>query len=463
MQREIHRKSVIDMLKRKIQSYLESYLKSDSNKMLIVAGARQVGKSYIIRRVGQRLFANFVEINMAEDCYGPRMFANAKTVEDFYINLSTIAGDRLKEKRNTLVFIDEIQAYDHLLSMVKFLKQDDRFTYIASGSLLGITLKETPTLPVGSITIKHMYPLDFEEFLWANGVGEEAIAAMETKINGREPLPEALHKRMMDLFRKYLIVGGLPDAVNSFVERKNIVEVREIQREIHHLYRVDAARYEQESQKKLKIQRIFEMIPSNLENKKKRMVAAKIEGKRQARMNDYADEFEYLIHAGVALQVQAISQPSYPIVENSGKNLLKLYPNDVGLFTGILYEEQIRAIMNDEGSVNLGSVYEAVVAQELAAHGFRLCYYDNKQKGEVDFLIDDIEHLAVTPIEVKSGKDYYIHSALSNILNVKEYGIRQAFVLSNEQQIRTEKGITYLPVYGIMFFKRNATDKLVLE
>ena len=363
----------------------------------------------------------------------------------------------------TRVFIDEIQAYDHLLSMVKFLKQDDRFTYIASGSLLGITLKETPTLPVGSITIKHMYPLDFEEFLWANGVGEEAIAAMETKINGREPLPEALHKRMMDLFRKYLIVGGLPDAVNSFVERKNIVEVREIQREIHHLYRVDAARYEQESQKKLKIQRIFEMIPSNLENKKKRMVAAKIEGKRQARMNDYADEFEYLIHAGVALQVQAISQPSYPIVENSGKNLLKLYPNDVGLFTGILYEEQIRAIMNDEGSVNLGSVYEAVVAQELAAHGFRLCYYDNKQKGEVDFLIDDIEHLAVTPIEVKSGKDYYIHSALSNILNVKEYGIRQAFVLSNEQQIRTEKGITYLPVYGIMFFKRNATDKLVLE
>ena len=451
------------MLKRKIQSYLEDYLKSDSNKMLIVAGARQVGKSYIIRHVGKQLFPNFVEINMAEDSYGQRIFANAKTLEDFYLNLSTVAGNQLKDKHNTLVFIDEIQAYDHLLSMVKFLKQDDRFTYIASGSQLGITLKETPTVPVGSITIKNMYPLDFEEFLWANGVGEEAIGIMESKIRQRENLSEALHNKMMDLFKKYLLVGGLPDAVNSFVERKNIVEVRDIQREIHHLYRLDAARYEQESQRKLKIQRIFEMVPSNLENKKKRVVATKIEQKKEARMSDYADEFEYLIHAGIALQVQAISQPSYPIIENSGKNLLKLYLNDVGIFTGILYETQIQPIMNDQRSVNLGSVYETAVAQELAAHGFRLCYYDNKKKGEVDFLVDDTEHLSVMPIEVKSGKNYYVHSALSNILNVNEYHIQQAFVLNNDREIYIKEGITYLPIYCIMFFRKNATRQLFLE
>jgi hypothetical protein len=431
--------------------------------MLIVAGARQVGKSYIIRHVGKQLFSNFVEINMAEDSYGPRIFANAKTLEDFYLNLSTVAGNQLKDKHNTLVFIDEIQAYDHLLSMVKFLKQDDRFTYIASGSQLGITLKETPTVPVGSITIKNMYPLDFEEFLWANGVGEEAIGIMESKIRQRESLSEALHNKMMDLFKKYLLVGGLPDAVNSFVARKNIVEVRDIQREIHHLYRLDAARYEQESQRKLKIQRIFEMVPSNLENKKKRVVATKIEQKKEARMSDYADEFEYLIHAGIALQVQAISQPSYPIIENSGKNLLKLYLNDVGIFTGILYEVQIQPIMNDLRSVNLGSVYETVVAQELAAHGFKLCYYDNKKKGEVDFLIDDTEHLSVMPIEVKSGKDYYVHSALSNIFDVKEYHIQQAFVLNNDREIYIKKGITYLPIYSIMFFKKNETRQLFLE
>ena len=451
------------MLKRKIEKYLEDYLKSNSNKMLILAGARQIGKSYIIRHVGKRLFPNYVEINMAEDSFGPRIFADAKTLDDFYLNLSTIAGNKLKDKQKTLIFIDEIQTYDHLLSLVKFLKQDDRFTYIASGSLLGVTLKETPTMPVGSITIKNMYPLDFEEFLWANGVGEEAIATMESKIGKRESLSESLHAKMMDLFKKYLLVGGLPDAVNSFISRKNIVEVRDIQQEIHHLYRLDAARYEQESQRKLKIQRIFEMIPSNLENKKKRVMAAKIDGKKEARMSNYSDEFEYLISAGIALQVQAVSKPSYPIVENSGKNLLKLYLNDVGIFTGILYQHQIQAIMNDIGSVNLGSVYEAVVAQELAAHGFRLCYYDNKKMGEVDFLIDDAEHLSVTPIEVKSGKDYYVHSALSNILEVKEYNISQAFVLNNDREIRTKNGITYLPVYSVMFLKNNNLRQLILE
>ena len=451
------------MLKRKIEKYLEDYLKSNSNKMLILAGARQIGKSYIIRHVGKRLFPNYVEINMAEDSFGPRIFADAKTLDDFYLSLSTIAGNKLKDKQKTLIFIDEIQTYDHLLSLVKFLKQDDRFTYIASGSLLGVTLKETPTMPVGSITIKNMYPLDFEEFLWANGVGEEAIATIESKIDQRESLSESLHTKMMDLFKKYLLVGGMPDAVNSFVSKKNIVEVREIQQEIHHLYRLDAARYEQENQRKLKIQRIFEMIPSNLENKKKRVMAAKIEGKKDARMGDYSDEFEYLISAGIALQVQAVSKPSYPIIENSGKNLLKLYLNDVGIFTGILYQNQIQAIMNNIGSVNLGSVYEAVVAQELAAHGFRLCYYDNKKMGEVDFLIDDTDNLSVTPIEVKSGKDYYVHSALSNIIKVKEYNIKQAFVLNNDREIRIKNGITYLPIYSVMFLKKNKIQRLILE
>ncbi|MBO7145640.1 MAG: ATP-binding protein [Salinivirgaceae bacterium] len=451
------------MLKRKIESYLEDYLKSDSNKMLILAGARQIGKSYIIRHVGKKLFPNYVEINMAEDSYGQRNFANAKTLDDFYLNLSIVAGNKLKNKHNTLVFIDEIQTYDHLLTMVKFLKQDDRYTYIASGSLLGITLKETPSLPIGSVIIKNMYPLDFEEFLWANGVGEDAIATIESKIDQRESLSESLHTKMMDLFKKYLLVGGMPDAVNSFVSKKNIVEVREIQREIHHLYRLDAARYEQENQRKLKIQRIFEMIPSNLENKKKRVMAAKIEGKKDARMGDYSDEFEYLISAGIALQVQAVSKPSYPIIENSGKNLLKLYLNDVGIFTGILYQNQIQAIMNNIGSVNLGSVYEAVVAQELAAHGFRLCYYDNKKMGEVDFLIDDTDNLSVTPIEVKSGKDYYVHSALSNIIKVKEYNIKQAFVLNNDREIRIKNGITYLPIYSVMFLKKNKIQRLILE
>lgn len=183
------------------------------------------------------------------------------------------------------------------------------------------------------------------------------------------------------------------------------------------------------------------------------MVAKDVEGKKGKRMADYAEEFGYLISAGVALEVKAISVPSYPLIENSGKNLLKLYLNDVGLLTGLFFKNNIQAIMQDVQSINLGSVYETVVAQELRAHGFNLYYYDNKSNGEVDFLIDDVDNLSVTPLEVKSGKDYTVHSALNKLLKVETYNINQAFVLSNEQKVYRKNEVTYLPIYYSMFFE----------
>ena len=440
------------MLYRKIGKVIESHLKSGSDKILVVDGARQIGKSYIIRHVGKQLFPNYIEINMEEDKLGNKIFAEAKTVEDFYLSLSVTAGGRMKEKENTLVFIDEIQAYDHLLTLLKFLREDNRFTYIASGSLLGVTLKKTSSIPLGSIRVEHMYPLDFEEFLMASGVGTDAMDAIYNNFVKRTSLSETLHARMMDLFKKYLLTGGLPDAVNKFVELQNIEEVRNIQNDIYELYGADASKYEEENSKRLKIRRIYRMIPSNLEKTKKRVVAKDIEGKVGKRMGDYEDEFEYLISAGVALEVKAISKPSFPLIENSGKNLLKLYLNDVGILSGIFYRNNIRAILDDVNSINLGSVYETVVAQELRAHGFNLYYYDNKKNGEVDFLIDDSENLTVTPLEIKSGKDYTVHSALDKFLQIKEYNIKNAFVLSNEREVKTVNGITYLPIYFVMFF-----------
>lgn len=261
--------------------------------MMIIDGARQVGKSFIIRQVGKELFPNYIEINMEADKLGDRVFAEAKTVKDFYLALSVVAGDRMKDRANTLVFIDEIQAYDHLLTLVKFLMSDRRFTFIASGSLLGVTLKKTQSIPIGSIIRKHMYPLDFEEFLWANGVGEPLIQAMKESYENRRSLPESIHTKLMSLFRSYLLTGGMPDAVNTFLSTQNIVETRQIQTDIHELYGDDAAKYEQESARKLQIMRIYRMIPSNMENKKKRIVAKEIEGKQGKRMTDYLDEFEY--------------------------------------------------------------------------------------------------------------------------------------------------------------------------
>ena len=434
---------------RKIKSYISDFLKSGTNKVLVIDGARQIGKSYIIREVGTELFENYIEINLLEDSLNNRYFENTKSTSDFYLQLSMIAGNKLKEKENTLVFLDEIQAYPHLLTLLKFLNQDNRFTYIASGSLLGVTLSQTSSIPMGSIEVKHMYPMDFEEFLIANNFGEFAISVLREKFKKKESLEENIHNNLLNLFKKYLLSGGLPEAVKTFIETSNIVKVRTIQKQIHEYYGMDASKYDLEH--KLKIKRIFDMIPSTLENKKKRIIVQDIENKKGKRFSNYQDEFDYLINSGVALEVKAISTPVFPLDEHSAKNLLKLYLNDVGILSALLYENNIRAILDSQNSVNLGTVYEAVVAQELKAHEKSLFYYDNKAKGEVDFLVNDYDSLSVLPIEVKSGKDYYIHSALNSFLQNSDYNVSNAIVFSNERTVYTKDNITYMPIYYVMF------------
>ena len=449
------------MLYRKIQSVIEAHLKSNSKKILLIDGARQVGKTYIIRHVGQKLFENYIEINMVEDSLGDRLFANTKTVDDFYLQVSMLAGNKMKEKENTLIFIDEIQVYPQLLTLLKFLAQEGKYNYIASGSLLGVTLSQTTSIPMGSIRKVRMFPLDFEEFLYANGMNQVAVGAMQSKFDRLEALDEPMHNRMMDLFRKFLLVGGLPDAVNTYLTEKNIQSVREVQSEIHDYYAADASKYDEE--RKLMIRRIYDLIPSNMENKKKRVVAQSIENKRGKTFNDYSDEFEYLISAGIALNVQAISNPVFPLIESTGKNLLKLYLNDVGILTGILYGNNIRAVLDDQKSINLGSVYETVVASELIAHGHKLFYYDNRQKGEVDFLIDDYSSLSAVPVEVKSGKDYTIHSALNAFVQNEDYHVKKAYVVSNERTVQQKGKIIYIPIYYVMFLNANAVETDIRE
>lgn len=445
------------MLERKFELYLEEFLLQEPCKILLVNGARQIGKSYIIRYVGKKLFRNFIEINLKADQEGDAIFSTVRTKEDFYLQLGAMAGAHLGTKEDTLVFLDEIQSYPHLMTMLKFLNEDGKYRYIASGSQLGVALSQTPSVPIGSIAIQQMYPLDFEEFLWAMGCGKETIEGVRKKFLAKEPLNDSLHNYMLQQFKIYLLVGGMPDAINKFKENRNMAQVRNIQRDIHALYKIDASQYD--NARKLAIRKIYDMIPSNMENKKKRIVVKNIEGvKAHKQFSDYAEEFEYLTNSGVALAVQAISNPAFPLIESESKTLLKLYMSDVGLLTSVLYGTNINAILRDERSVNLGAVYESVVAQELHAHGFTLHYYDNKQKGEVDYLIDDFQHLTVLPLEIKSGKDYTVHSALDKFLDTPEYHIREAVVLSNEQMVFKEKGIVYLPVYYCMFFQKDMAE-----
>ena len=449
------------MLERKFAQYLKTFLKENSDKILLVNGARQIGKSYIIRYVGKSLFKHFVEINLKEDKEGERVFADVHSTIDLYMRLSNYYTKPLGDKSDTLVFLDEIQSYPHILTMLKFLNQEARYRFIASGSQLGVALSQTPSVPLGSITIAQMYPLDFEEFLWATGVGKDWVDGLRSRFEREDALDENTHNVLMKRFKYYLLVGGMPEAINNYLKDRNMARVRQTHKDIHDLYRIDASQYDQEH--RLIIRKIFDLIPSNLENKKKRIVYKDIEGVKGKQFSDYANEFEYLTNSGVALEVSAISNPRFPLVESEQKRLVKLYLNDVGLLTGILYGLNVNAVLQDINSINLGTVYESVVAQELAAHGFKLHYYDNKQRGEVDFLIDDYNALSVLPLEIKSGKDYTEHSALSKFVATPEYGIGRAIVFSNERSVYKKKGVTYMPVYYCMFLQNHSDgDSIIL-
>lgn len=442
------------MLYRKIEGVLEEEL-LNSNKIPMIEGARQIGKTYIIRYVGQKLFKNFIEINLLDDFNSDKIFENINSVDKFYMQISAIYGNMLDTKKNTLIFLDEIQVYPHLITMLKFLKDDDKYTYITSGSLLSVTLRKCVSVPMGYVQTIQMYPLDFEEFLIANGVGENVINEMKERYEKSLPLDLPLHTTILDYFKKYLIVGGLPDAVNSYLEDKNIAKIRNIQKEIQEYYKIDASQYDVKN--KLKISRIYDLIPSYLESKKKRVIIKEIDGKKE-RYEDYSEEFDYLISSGTALEVEAFTNPVFPLLESSKSNLLKLYFNDVGLITNNYFEKNINAIMDDKLCINLGTVYETVVATELKAHLNKLYYYDNRTKGEVDFLINDYNNLAVLPIEVKSGKDYKLHNSLNKFIT--NYNIPKAIVLSNERNVFTEDKILYLPIYYVMFINDKKDEEI---
>ena len=448
------------MLYRKIEKSIYEHLMSDSDKVLVVCGARQIGKSYIIRHVTNQIFKNVIEINLVEDADGRRIFSNVKTTDDFYFALGIVAGKQLGDQKDTIIFLDEIQQYPHLLTMLKFLRQEAKYKYVASGSLLGVTLKRSTSIPIGSIDILKMYPLDFEEFLIANGIAKESIVKMKECFRQSQSLSEPVHDTILSLFKRYLLVGGMPDAVNIYLDSRNIVKVRQIQRDIHSLYSLDASKYDQEY--RLKIGRIYDLVPSTLENKKKRLVYKDIEQKNGSRADRYIEEIDYLVSSGITLEVRAISNPLFPLKESERKNLLKLYLNDVGLLTSVLYRNNVAPILNDESGVNLGAVYECVVATELAAHDNELFYYDNRNHGEVDFIIDDYSNLSVLPIEVKSGKDYKRHIAISRFVNTPDYKIKKAYVLSNCREVEVDDKITYMPIYFCMFLAEDGAETEII-
>ncbi len=415
----------------------------------MIDGARQIGKSFIIRETAKKHFENYVEIDLKSDFENNQLFANVKSTKSFYLVLGSLYGEKLDAVENTIVFLDEIQYYPHLITLLKDLKKENKYRYIVSGSLLGVTLKHI-FIPMGSIDEIKMYPMDFEEFLWANGVSPETIEYLKECFEGKKKVDESVHTAILSLFKDYLIAGGLPDAVTEYVINRNVLRTRNIQQQTFFYYANDCAKYDLEH--KLKISKVYELIISNMRNKVKRVQYKQIERKTNANLEKYEDEFEYLMAAGVSNGATAVSNPKFPLNESTCKNLIKLYYNDVGLLTNLLYRNNINAILGVDSGVNLGSVYETACAMELVAHGHALHYFDSKKVGEVDFLINDYGNLTVLPIEIKSGKDQNNFRAIPKLVDPSgNYKLPHGYVFGNKNIVETKDGLTIMPIYLIMF------------
>lgn len=434
------------MLKRKISRFIEHFYEVNKGALLLT-GARQIGKTYSIRKFAEKHYRSFIEINFVENPEAVEIFSTAGSSSDILLRLSALT-DKPLIKGETLIFFDEVQLCPEIVTAIKFLVDDGRYRYILSGSLLGVELNDLRSVPVGYMDIKEMYPLDLEEFMWAVGVNEDVIASLKTAWERKQPVDDFVHRRMMDVFRLYLIVGGLPDAVNAYKETNNLQDVMEKQREIIRLYRKDISQYDRERQ--LRIKEVFDLIPSELNAKNKRFIIRSLGEK--ARIEKYEDEFLWLKDAGVAIPVYNIEEPKSPLKLASTRNLFKLFSNDVGLLA-CQYSDGIQLrILKGDDAINYGSVYENVVAQELLAHGFdELYYYNSKKMGEVDFVVELSGE--VLPVEVKSGKDYIRHRALNNILDCREYDIPQAVVLCNGNYSVNDK-VAYAPIYMVMFIRK---------
>ena len=433
------------MIKRKIDNYIRHYYETTRNALLIT-GARQTGKTFSIRQFG-KTFKSFVEINFIEMPEAVELFKGAKSSNDLLLRLSTITSVPLV-KGETLIFFDEVQQCPDIVTAIKFLVDDGSYRYILSGSLLGVELKDLRSEPVGYMGVKDMFPLDFEEFISCVGINATVIESLHEAWRKRAPIDEFVHGKIMELFRLYLIVGGMPAAVSKYLESNNQQEVMAVQQDIIRLYKRDITRYAPDN--KLYIEEIFNLIPPELNAKNKRFILKRLN--EHAKFDRVENSFLWLTNAGVALPVYNVKEPKMPLLLARSRNLFKLFQSDIGLLAAQYAEGiQMRIIKGDK-DINFGSIYENAVAQELVAHGITPYYYNNKKRGELDFIIE--LNGKVLPIEVKSGKDYETHRALSNIMDCEEYDLPEAVVFNNDN-LHVADNIVYAPIYMAMFLEKN--------
>ena len=447
------------MIERKAEQFIKKFLIED-NRALLVSGARQVGKTFLIRKVCKELFENVVEINFIEQPDAVSLLDKATDVKNIFLRLSAIADKPLTPGK-TIIFFDEVQKCPEIVTAIKFLVDDGRFKYVLSGSTLGVELQDIRSVPVGYMYEYIMYPLDMQEFFKAIGINDNVVNELKNCFLNRVSVDEFIHKRMLGVVNLYLLVGGMPAVVQRYLDTNNIKSVYEEQIGILNMYKKDISQYDFEN--KLQIEDIFELIPSELNSKNKRFIIKNLNEK--ARFSKYESSFLWLKNAAVAIPTFDVDEPKMPLELSKQRNLFKLFLSDVGLLAAMYGGNIQTAVLSNAPSINYGSIYENLVAQELCAHGFSkdkhfLYYYNNKKIGEVDFIVEYDNR--VVPVEVKSGKDYERHIALNNLLDIKDFDINEAYVFCSSNLFVKDK-VVYYPIYMIAFFEQVQVEDKVFK
>ena len=430
------------MLKRKALQQFEDWYKYRTKQALLVTGARQVGKTYLVREFARKHWKNVCEINLYENQAAARAISAASNSKELFMRISAFA-DTDMTPGNTLIFLDEIQECKDAVSAIKFLMERNDFDYVLSGSMLGVELKSIKSAPVGYLSTVTMYPLDFEEFCWAYGTSVEIMDEVKDAFRNNRCVDDFVHEKIFELLYKYLICGGMPDPVKAMVSTDNISQVRVLQEAIVEQYRYDISKYSNERSRV--VRKIFDLMPSEISRQDKRFVVRDVEG--NSHFDRYDNDFLWLSDANIALPVYNVCEPRYPLKMNYESSKFKLFSSDVGLLTYQSDMDATRSLLSDRIDINYGALYENFVAQEFKTHGFDLAYFKNRKIGELDFVIQNKNR--VIPIEVKSGKNYKRHSALSKALSTINYGIEQAMVL-HEGNVEQKGSISYLPAYMAM-------------
>ena len=431
------------MLQRKVIQQLEYWKGQEKKLALLLNGTRQTGKTTSVRLFAKKNYQHFVEVNFLKHPGAKSAFEDVLDTRTITLNLSAMGFGPFVEG-NTLVFFDEIQECPKARTSIKFLVEEAKYDYVESGSLLGINYKEVLSYPVGFEEEIRLFPLDFEEFLWAKGIPIDVIDLLRECCQELKPVPQPIHEQISKQWREYLVVGGMPDVVQTFVEQDDFAQVVRKQRSIMTTYHADISNYAGRDRQVMG--RIFDAIPSELGKQDKRFVLSHME--KGATRRKYEDPTQWLVDAGLAYYSFYTRAFELPLEVTENRSLYKLYLVDTGLLCSSALRNMQLEVMNGAIDINEGMLAENMIACTLAAKGIPLHYYDRKSRQELDFIYPEGDKINI--IEVKSGTEYRRHASLDAARKAYADNVGRSIVFSR-YNIEQKDGVIYLPMYMSMF------------